>query len=134
MNFKLKKVDRKDYRFLYTMLKERPSYINISHIDMPTWLQHVKFCLSNPYYFWYIIMHKRTKLGSIYVTHSNEIGIFIRPQYQGKGAARWAIECVMAGKPDRYLANIAPTNKVSQRFFKRIGFKLVQHTFVKESK
>jgi len=133
MTFKLKKVGNRDYRFLYTMLAERPDYAHISHVDMPTWRQHCQFVESQPYHLWYIIMHKRIKLGNIYVTNNNEIGIFVRPQYQGKGAARWAIENVMAGLPGKYVANIATGNKISQRFFKKIGFKLIQHTFTKES-
>ncbi len=133
MSFKLTKVTYLDYRFLYDLLKERPSYANISHVDMPTWLQHCKFCESQPYSQWYVIKHKSTKLGSIYITHQNEIGIFIKREYQGKGAARWAVECIMAGLPGKYIANISPKNKVSKKFFKKMGFKLIQHTFTKES-
>ena len=45
---KLIPVSKSDIRFLYDLLKERNSSINISHRKMPTYKQHVKFVNSKP--------------------------------------------------------------------------------------
>ena len=38
---KLKAVSKSDYRFLYNLLKERDSKVNISHKKMPTYNEHL---------------------------------------------------------------------------------------------
>ena len=77
-DIKLKPVDKSDFRFLYQHLKERNPSANISHKKMPTYAEHVKFVMSRPYSKWYIIIHKNKKVGIIYLTKQNEIGIFIK--------------------------------------------------------
>ena len=44
-----------DAMFLFDLLKERDSYVNISHKKMPTYASHLKFITSKPYKKWYII-------------------------------------------------------------------------------
>ena len=58
VSINLKLVAKSDIRFLYNQLKERESKINISHKNMPTFEEHSKFVMSNPYSKWYIIIHK----------------------------------------------------------------------------
>ena len=81
---KLKLVTDSDYRFLYNLLKERDSRTNISHKKMPTFHQHVDFVKSKPYTKWYIVKYGAKKIGSIYLTSQNEIGIFIKNTHQKK--------------------------------------------------
>ena len=74
---KLKSVFKSDHPFLYELLKERTPEVNISHKEMPTYKKHVKFVISKPYAAWNIIYYKNEKIGSIYLSKQNEIGMFL---------------------------------------------------------
>ena len=130
LDIKLKPVVKSDHRFLYQHLKERNPRANISHKKMPTYAEHVKFVMSRPYSKWYIIIHKNKKVGTIYLTKQNEIGIFIKNKMQDKLIGQKTLEMLMGKNPrKRYLANVSPKNKKSIRFFTRNGFKLIQYTY-----
>jgi len=129
-SIKLCPVKESDCLFLYKLLKERDPKANISHKKMPSFEQHVKFVLSKPYAKWYVIAEDRKKIGTIYLTINNEIGIFLKNDLQSKGIGFTALELLMEKNPrTRYLANVNPKNKKSIRFFKNNGFKLIQHTY-----
>ena len=130
LDIKLKPVVKSDHRFLYQHLKERNPSANISHKKMPTYAEHVKFVMSRPYSKWYIIIHKNKKVGTIYLTKQNEIGIFIKNKMQDKLIGQKTLEMLMGKNPrKRYLANVSPKNKKSISFFTRNGFKLIQYTY-----
>ena len=127
---KLKIVSKSDYRFLYDLLMERNTRVNISHKKMPTYNQHVSFVSAKPYSKWYVILYGVNKAGSIYLTSQNEIGIFIKKSFQNKQIGNTALHKLIQKNPKkRYLANVNPQNKKSMRFFKNNGFKLIQYTF-----
>ena len=129
----LRIVNSSDYRFLFNLLKERDPRANISHKKMPTFSEHVKFVQSKPYSKWYIIEKSKIKIGSVYLSKNNEIGIFIKKTYQKKGFAGIALNLIMKKNPrTRFLANVNPKNLDSLNFFKKNGFKLIQYTFEKE--
>jgi RimJ/RimL family protein N-acetyltransferase len=112
-------------KYLYELAKERndPS-INIS-FKAPTWEDHVKFVESHPYQAWFIVFDRDegTYAGAIYLTKANEIGIFVRKDWQRKGIGLWAIEELMRRQgPRRYLANINPANTPGIKVFHRAGF------------
>jgi len=126
----LRLVTEKDIRFLYELLKEREPSTNISHRKMPTYNEHVNFVLSKPYSKWYIIYHEKNKVGSIYLSKQNEVGIFIKKTFFMKGIGTDALRLLMELNPrERFLANINPKNKKSTEFFKKNGFKILQHTY-----
>jgi len=126
----LKEVTKFDIKFLYQHLKERDPITRISHKKMPTFAQHEKFVLSNPYTKWYIIIQKNKKIGSVYLTEMDEIGLFLKKDAQGKGLGQKSLELLMKLNPrNRYLANVSPKNKKSTQFFKKNKFKLIQHTY-----
>ena len=127
---KLKTVSKSDYRFLYNLLMERDTRVNISHKKMPTYNQHVSFVSAKPYSKWYVILYGASKAGSIYLTSQNEIGIFIKKSFQNKQIGNIVLHKLIQKNPKkRYLANVSPQNKKSVRFFKNNGFKLIQYTF-----
>jgi len=127
---RLQAVTKSDYKFLYNLLKQRGSSVNISHKKMPTYTQHVKFVLSKPYLIWYTIRVKNKKVGSIYLSHQNEIGIFTEKKFQNKGIGKQVLKMIMKKHPkSRYLANVNPKNKNSIKFFKKNSFKLIQYTY-----
>jgi len=125
-----KKVSISDAKFLFALLKEREKIVNISHIEMPTYKKHIEFIKSNPYSYWYIIKYKNCKVGSIYLSRQNEIGIFVKDEFQKKQIGNRALEKIIElTKKKRYLANINPKNKDSICFFKKNGFNLIQYTY-----
>jgi RimJ/RimL family protein N-acetyltransferase len=131
---KFKEVDKSDIKFLYQHLKERDPITRISHKKMPTFTQHEKFVLSNPYTKWYIIIQKNKKIGSVYLTEMNEIGLFLKKDVQGKGLGQKSLELLMKLNPrSRYLANVNQKNKNSIQFFKKNKFKQIQNTYELES-
>ena len=71
----LKIVTNADIEFLFDLLKKRDPISNISHKKMPSYSQHIKFIKSKPYSKWYIILKENEKIGSIYLSKNNEIGL-----------------------------------------------------------
>ena len=126
----LKSVTNSDVKFLFDLLKERDPRVNISHRKMPTYNQHTKFIKSKPYSKWYIILKSKQKIGSIYLSKNDEIGIFLSKKFQGKNVGNFALNELMKKNPrKRFLANVNPKNKKSISFFKNNNFKLIQYTF-----
>ena len=127
---KLKNITKNDFRFLYELLSERDSVMNISHKKMPTYDEHVKFIMSKPYLQWYVVYYNGKKSGSVYLTMQNEIGIFVKKEVCGKGIGSRILELIIEKNGrGRYLANIGPRNKKSIEFFKKHKFNLIQHTY-----
>src|SRR3972149_9302684 len=129
-NYYLKPVVNSDIKFLYDLLKERDPSANISHKKIPIYAQHKKFVMSKPYSKWYIIEYNRKKIGSIYLSKQNEIGIFLKKEFHGLGLAYEALKLIMKKNPrKRFLANVSPKNKKSMKFFKQNNFQLIQYTY-----
>jgi len=131
----LKEAQKSDCLFLYELLSERKSYENISHKKNPTYAKHVKFVMSKPYTTWYIIYHGKEKIGSIYLTKQDEIGIHfkesLKVNLQPKSTF-WlqVLKITMKKNPrNRYLVNINPRNTRMKNFLKNAGFELIQHTY-----
>lgn len=117
-------------RLLYTLLQERKPRANISHRVMPNWKQHCKFIARRPYAAWYLIKLRKDYIGAIYLTSVNEIGVAVLKQWRKLGVGPAALRLLMRKHGQRrYLANINPRNKESIRLFRRIGFRVIQHTY-----
>ena len=92
--------------------------------------KHVKFVNSRPYSRWYVVNYRNQKVGAIYLTKKNEIGIHIKKEYQGHSLGKYAMNLLIKKNPKkRYLANINPKNKKSIKFFTKQGFRLIQYTY-----
>tara|TARA_B100000029_G_scaffold429534_1_gene439975 strand:- start:215 stop:652 length:438 start_codon:yes stop_codon:yes gene_type:complete len=129
-DIKLNQVTLSDSKFLYELLMERDPTVNISHKQLPDYEQHKKFIKSSPYSKWYIINYCKRKIGSIYLSKQNEIGIFLKKDFQGKHFGKLAFDLLVQKNPrKRYLANVNPKNKDSQKFFKTNSFRLIQYTY-----
>jgi len=117
---------------LYRLLATRPKQVNISHRKMPSYAQHLAFLKRRPYKAWYLLrVPSLGFVGSVYLSKSDEIGLFLFREYQGKGFGREALRLLMAKHRTvkRFLANINPKNKRSARFFKEMGFIHIQNTY-----
>lgn len=132
----------KNCSLLYQLLGERKSYESISHNDMPTWKEHEEFVRRKPYKGWYIIHEdlnaeqQNIPVGSIYLSHKNEIGIAIFEKYRKMGFASKAIkELIRLYYYEKYFyANINPMNEKSINLFKKLKFELLQQTYIIEGK
>lgn len=127
----LRPVTSGDYPFLYELLKEKTPEQNISHTHLPTYDEHVAFNEGKPYKEDYIILNEDGQAaGRVYLTRANEVGIHIKRDFRGQHLASEAIDAIIALHPgESILANIAPKNYASQRFFEGKGFHLVQYTY-----
>jgi len=129
-SLELKTVVKSDYRFLYKLLEERDPFTNISHKKTPTYKQHVKFVKSKPYSKWYIIYLNHRKVGSIYLSKQDEIGMFFIKKMRKEGIEKNAMEMLMKKNPrERYIVNSNPKNVKLIKFLKKNGFKLVQYSY-----
>lgn len=120
---------REHEQLLYDLLTEREPHQAISHKRMPTLAEHAEFVRSQPYQAWYFIsVEGEGYVGAVYLSKSREIGCFVFKRHQGRGYGREAVEALMRKWPGRFLANVAPTNPESRRFFERLGFRHIQDT------
>ena len=129
----LKPVTVDDAEFLFDLLKQREGTVNISHKSLPDWEEHLQYVKKHDYQSWDIIWVENTRIGNIYLTKNDEIGIFIEKKLQFHGYGSKALEEFMKknGKK-RYLANINPTNYKSIQFFGKNGFTHIQNTYHKK--
>jgi len=126
----LKPVTIDDAKFLFDLLKQREGIVNISHKSLPTWEEHVEFIKNNTYQSWDIIWVDNVRIGNIYLTDRDEIGIFLDKKFQSNGYGSIAInEFMKKNGKKRYLANISPTNYKSIQFFGKHGFTHIQNTY-----
>ena len=86
--------------------------------------------MSKPYSKWYIIYHATEKIGSIYLTKQDEIGIHFKEQNITNKIHSKVLKMIIRKNPrNRYLMNINPRNTSLRNFLKNEGFKLIQHTY-----
>ena len=133
MEIELKPINEQDIDFLYGLLKEREGIVNISHKELPPFSEHEQFVKSSPYPYWDIILLNNERIGNIYLTDRDELGIFISRDFQNQGIGSIVLQKFMkkVGKK-RYLANINPTNYKSIQFFGKHGFTHIQNTYHKK--
>ena len=129
-SIKLKAVTKNDALFLYDLLKTRDPLANISHKKMPSYDEHVNFILSNPYTIWYIIEYEGKKIGSVYLSKQDEIGISLVDNLLYNKIGKSVIKSLIKNNPrKRYLANVSPQNKKLQDFFVNNGFTGLEYTY-----
>ena len=129
----LKPVTIDDAKFLFDLLKQRQGIVNISHKSLPTWEEHIEYIKNNTYQSWDIIWVDNVRIGDIYLTDRDEIGIFLDKKSQSNGYGSIAInEFMKKNGKKRYLANINPTNYKSIQFFGKHGFIHIQNTYHKK--
>ena len=129
-NIRFKHVSKVDYEFLYDLLAERNHISNISHKTMPSFKTHQKFVSSKPYKKWYVIKYSQDSIGSLYLSHQNEIGFFLKKQHNDLKLANFILKLFIKKNPhSEYFVNINPKNKRLINFYKKFGFSLLQKTF-----
>lgn len=133
-----------DRAALWAMMvqREEDPDINISHKGLPTYEQHIRFVTDPPFCHWRKIVVDDQTAGFVSANDRNEIGILLYRHYRGRRIGPEAVRQFMlevdplpakAGVRRGYwCANINPANERSIRMFEGLGFKLAQHTYVRE--
>ena len=133
-SLKLEPVTKNDALFLYELLKTRDPLANISHKKMPSYDEHVNFILSDPYTVWYIIEYEGEKIGSIYLSKQDEIGISLVDNSLYDKIGKSVIKLLIKNNPRKhYLAKISPQNEKLQNFFVNNGFIGLEYTYEMKS-
>jgi hypothetical protein len=131
----LKRVIDNDFNFLYELLETREDYENISHIKMPNFKEHKKFCKSSPYQFWYIIYDNKIKMGAAYISKIDEISIHLLPNFKKEMIHTKILKLLINKHPrSRYLVNVSNKNKKLMTLYMKNKFKLIQYTFELQKK
>jgi len=128
--------ETRNWEFLYRLLDERKSWQSISHKEMPTFEDHVKFVNSKPYKHWYLVKRNLSEeyIGAVYISKYNEIGIFLLEKHTYKGFGKIILETLFEKHKEipMFYANVAPLNSMSLAFFANNGFKHFRPTLDKE--
>jgi len=129
-NIKLNQVTKNDTLFLYDLLKNKDPNANISHKKMPSYDEHVEFVMSKPYTNWYIIEYEKKKVGAIYLSKQDEIGISVNNDYEYDQIVKPALKLLMKlNQRKRYLANTSPKDVRSQEFLLKNGFTGLEYVY-----
>lgn len=114
-------VERGDYGFLYELLERRNPKANITHREMPSWEEHIRFNDSHPYKEDYIIERDGNMVGRVYLTE-HTIGI---QTLDGSDE-----EVLQHFRHKGLQVEVAPSNKFYKQTLKKLGFKLLHETWV----
>ena len=129
-SIKLNQVTKNDTLFLYDLLKNKDPNANISHKKMPSYDEHVEFVMSKPYTNWYIIEYDKKKVGTIYLSKQDEIGISVNSDYEYDQVVKPALKLLMKlNQRKRYLANTSPKDVRSQEFLLKNGFTGLEYVY-----
>ena len=129
-NIKLNQVTKNHMLFLYELLKNKDPNSNISHKKMPSYDEHVKFVMSEPYTIWYIIECDKKNAGAIYLSKQDEIGMSCNNHYEDEKIVEPALKLLMKLNPrKRYLARVSPKDVKSQEFLLKNGFTGLEYIY-----
>ena len=92
---------------------------------MPTYEEHVKFILQEPYTNWYIITSVFGKIGAVYLSKNNEIGINIFEKYDSYLIKEAFFQQVIEKNSSKtFSVNINPKNHQMKDFLEKFNFRL----------
>jgi len=139
VTMKLVQVNETHYDFLYELLKERSPATWISTTEIPSYAEHIFFCRTHPYRFWWILTIDGEPVGSAYLGMDNSVGVSISAKHRRQGIARRALAYILrhykplqpvkSVHPGSFVANIAEGNEASEALFASLGFEVCQRTW-----
>lgn len=127
-------------RVLYDLLMERTPNQSISH-RYTSFDDHCRFFDSRPYRIWNLVkaVGEEDFVGAMYISHQNEIGLFIFSRFQGRGYGREAVQQILEsyrpspGKKsivsDSFILNVSVNNIGAQKFWESVGARPVQVSY-----
>ena len=118
---KLVKATKRDYRFIYDIVKEwleRTDH-SVTVLRIPSFTKFFKTKSTR-----YIIKKGSTKIGFVQILTNNEVGYYLIPEFHGMGIGPWAVVKLMRMQPrSRYFATINKKNIASVKLITKLGFK-----------
>jgi len=112
---------------------------NISHNSDTSFEQHAEFVNHHPYRAWFLILHKRQAIGSVYVQYDNSLGLHIFEHCQAStieaviSILRKKIQPLKAKPSLRYgdfFLNVAYANTSMQDALLELGYRPTQVSFI----
>ncbi len=129
-DIRLTLVKKPDHAFLYELLQQRDPLGNISHKLLPTFEEHVSFIRSKPYSKWFLITKNNTRIGSAYITKSDELAIHLLLKNDNNKLKKQVLKLLIASCPrKRYLYNVGHQNTKLAKFLQEENFELIQFTY-----
>jgi len=120
---------------LYDLLLNRRH--SISHFKMPSFKEHQRFVLNNPYMAWYFIKSESKYIGTFYLKSDNSIGLnliyaneklvteclnFIKTNFTPQTAEPSVIA-------DYFYVNVSTSNKELLKILKTLNLRSIQTSF-----
>lgn len=127
---------QRQVRLLYRLLGMRDLH-NISHKQMPEYREHKKFVEDSGYRYWFLITFGSQCIGSLYLTYSNVVGIFMikpKPDWY-ESSLDWVLKNfeplppLPSERPSSFHINVASRNKALQQILSAYGAQRIQVTY-----
>jgi len=93
---------------------------------MPTYGEHLRFIKNHTYKKYYIVYKDKIRIGRVYITDKDEIGISLLKKYN---RLKKILFKNFSFHPFVKFVNVSPKNKLDQKILKGLGYKIIQHTY-----
>ena len=129
----LRKVTVDDTDFLYKLYKQRDPRRN----PTPKTLNDIEFFVDSYVYetkhyysAWYIVMVDNKRAGAYTITHDNETGSWLLPEYCNQGIGTKAYKLLFKLQPRKqYKAVVQEWDTRAQALVKKLGYHLTEHHY-----
>ena len=79
-----------------------------------------------------VITPNNKKIGSVYLTKADELGLHLKKEYFRESLMKEILESLMKSEPNkRFVFNVSPRNKKFMKFLQKNGYVISQQTVVK---
>ena len=106
LSYKLVKPLALHLDILFDLLKIRKH--TVSHLELPSYEDHINFVKNHPYRKWYIIYLNNEYIGTFYLTFNNSIGLNLIEKYQNQDKSV-LLYIIKKFKPLKELKSVRPT-------------------------
>lgn len=123
-DFKLRDFEDSDFPFMYQLVVDfLKTDLSVTQLDVMEYKEFVKKFSNDDSKRYVITNDLDERLGFVHLLKNNEVGFFLKPEYQGKGIASRAVKMLMELHPrERYFATINNNNEPSKNLVKKLGF------------
>jgi RimJ/RimL family protein N-acetyltransferase len=117
---KLVRAIKKDYPFIYDIVKKwlKETDHSVTVLTIPKFEDFFKIKSSR-----YVIKLNNEQIGFVHIVKNNEIGYYLKTEFQGMGYGTWAVKKLIEIHPRKqYYATINSKNKASSKLVEKLGF------------
>jgi len=123
---------KKDFPFVYEIVKRwlKETDHSVTVLKIPKFSDFFKIKSKR-----YIIKLNKESIGFVHILKNNEIGYYLKPEFQGFGYGAWAVRQLIKKNPRKhYYATINKKNTSSIKLVEKLGFHPKGIIFEKVSK